>query len=86
MEQKLFPDWRGLLLVGAGLAYLLVKPGTSHGDRAATLLFHAGRLRCSAEKGAAQEPAALRPVACIAERLLSSAASTPQDANMRSGA
>jgi hypothetical protein len=27
MEQKLFPDWRGLALLGAGLTYLLLTPG-----------------------------------------------------------
>lgn len=27
MEQKLFPDWRGLVLLGAGLTYLLLTPG-----------------------------------------------------------
>ena len=27
MEQKLFPDWRGLVLLGAGLLYLLATPG-----------------------------------------------------------
>lgn len=31
MEQKLFPDWRGLVLLGAGLAYLLLTPGVIQG-------------------------------------------------------
>lgn len=36
MEQKLFPDWRGLLLLGAGLTYLLLTPGQQ-----AIILMHA---------------------------------------------
>ncbi len=27
MEQKLFPDWRGVVLLGTGLLYLLSTPG-----------------------------------------------------------